>query len=215
MFDISCQEWAGITAGHARSMCLHAMSLASRSGGARRDHSHRTPSGLESLSHNMSPSTKLSFFIRSPKVMEIKRCIHLVLQEGLHLSSQSIVFRFHFTAVKIINFQNMTIWEFIFWIIQSWSPWTTYALIGGHQFLHDLFMTSSRHTQLHLTATWRRSWPIGSRPWRSRTFIQVSSTNHMLFVQICFQDMEVQLVSSGDDPDGEATLHSSKRNTSN
>ena len=33
----TCQEWASITAGNARAMCLHAMTLASRAGGARRD----------------------------------------------------------------------------------------------------------------------------------------------------------------------------------
>ena len=45
-----------------------------------------------------------------------------------------------------------------------------------------------------------------------RVAIMEKQDIHMLSVQNCFQDMEVQLFSSGDDPDGEATLHSSKRN---
>lgn len=46
-------DWASVTSGNARSLCLHAMTLASRSGGA-----------------------------RSPKIVEVKRCIHLALQQA-------------------------------------------------------------------------------------------------------------------------------------
>ena len=37
IFNIG-QDWASVTSGNARSLCLHAMTLASRSGGARWEH---------------------------------------------------------------------------------------------------------------------------------------------------------------------------------